>query len=66
MDKEAVACKAVDAVMKKMGVRRLVMGHTPHFAHILSRCDGKIIIIDTGEAFVTTIVCFGGADDIAC
>ncbi|KAG8877968.1 hypothetical protein FRB98_006424 [Tulasnella sp. 332] len=48
MDKEAVACKAVDDVLKKIGVRRLVMGHTPHFAHILSRCDGKIIIIDTG------------------
>ncbi|KAG9015363.1 hypothetical protein FRB95_010862 [Tulasnella sp. JGI-2019a] len=48
MDKEVVACKAVDNLLKKIGVRRLIMGHTPHFSHILSRCDGKIILIDTG------------------
>ncbi|KAG8907454.1 hypothetical protein FRC00_011829 [Tulasnella sp. 408] len=48
MDKEAVVCSKVDAVMEKLGVRRLVMGHTPNFTGIVSRCGGKILLIDTG------------------
>jgi len=34
--------------LKRIGVRRLIMGHTPTFTNIVSRCEGKIIIIDTG------------------
>jgi len=32
------------------------MGHTPNFEHIVSRCNGKIIIIDTGISHA-----YGGA-----
>jgi hypothetical protein len=61
-------CDRADEVMKKVGVRRMIMGHTPDFQvtqisfwdvvscltpfvqKIVSRCDGKIIIIDTGRS----------------
>ncbi|KAM6490534.1 Metallo-dependent phosphatase-like protein [Amanita muscaria] len=45
---EDKVCRSVDEVLKKTGTRRMIMGHTPHFENIKSRCDGKIIIIDTG------------------
>ncbi|THV07314.1 Metallo-dependent phosphatase [Dendrothele bispora CBS 962.96] len=48
LDDEEKACKDVDEVLKKTGTRRMVMGHTPNFHNIVSRCGGKIIIIDTG------------------
>ncbi|KAG0702508.1 Metallo-dependent phosphatase-like protein [Suillus ampliporus] len=41
-------CPMVDAVLEKTGTRRMVMGHTPQFDGILAKCDGKVIIIDTG------------------
>jgi hypothetical protein len=71
MESDDVVCRRVDNVLKNIGVRRLIMGHTPDFQvclhllfpmivqpelgthlvyqHIVSRCDGKIIIIDTGK-----------------
>ncbi|KZP00474.1 Metallo-dependent phosphatase [Calocera viscosa TUFC12733] len=45
---EREVCGHVDDVLDKIGARRLIMGHTPTFTNIVSRCDGKIIIIDTG------------------
>ncbi|KAG8890427.1 histone acetyltransferase [Tulasnella sp. 332] len=48
LGEDHTVCGAVDDVLKETGVKRLVMGHTPDFEHIVSRCDGKIIIIDTG------------------
>lgn len=48
MDSESAVCSKVDGVLEKLGVRRLVMGHTPHFSGIVSRCNGKILVIDTG------------------
>ncbi|KIP07649.1 hypothetical protein PHLGIDRAFT_105415 [Phlebiopsis gigantea 11061_1 CR5-6] len=48
LESEQKVCAAVDAVLQKTGTRRMVMGHTPNFEKIVSRCDGKIIIIDTG------------------
>ncbi|KAI0319218.1 Metallo-dependent phosphatase-like protein [Amylostereum chailletii] len=45
---EKEVCKAVDAVLQKTGTRRMIMGHTPDFKKIVSRCEGKIVIIDTG------------------
>jgi hypothetical protein len=36
-------------VLKRTGTRRMIMGHTPDFEKIVSRCGGKIVIIDTGE-----------------
>jgi len=41
-------CAAAKETMAKMGVRRMIMGHTPTYEHMVSRCDGTIIIIDTG------------------
>ncbi len=55
-DDEGEVCNQADDVLKRTGVRRLIMGHTPTFTHIVSRCEGKIIIIDTGTllcSFVT-------------
>ncbi|KAF8896315.1 Metallo-dependent phosphatase-like protein [Infundibulicybe gibba] len=48
LDSEEKACADVEKVLKKTGTRRMIMGHTPDFKNIVSRCDGKIIIIDTG------------------
>ncbi|KAH9481721.1 hypothetical protein JR316_0006248 [Psilocybe cubensis] len=48
MQPEEVVCAQVDDVLQKTGTRRMIMGHTPDFKNIKSRCNGKIIIIDTG------------------
>ncbi|KAA1467613.1 Metallo-dependent phosphatase [Dentipellis sp. KUC8613] len=48
LEHETKVCKDVDAVLAKTGTRRMIMGHTPDFERIVSRCGGKIIIIDTG------------------
>ncbi|KAF9267872.1 Metallo-dependent phosphatase [Marasmius fiardii PR-910] len=48
LQSEEQVCKDVDAVLEKTGTRRMIMGHTPDFEKIVSRCGGKIIIIDTG------------------
>jgi hypothetical protein len=48
MEDEATVCSQVDEVLAKTGTRRMIMGHTPNFHNIKSRCNGKIIIIDTG------------------
>jgi len=45
---EGGLCHRADLVMKKIGVRRLIIGHTPDFKRIVSRCGGKVIVIDTG------------------
>ncbi|KAI0359849.1 Metallo-dependent phosphatase [Trametes cingulata] len=56
LDPEEKVCKEVDDVLKRTGTRRMVMGHTPDFQKIVSRCGGKIIIIDTGISHA-----YGGA-----
>jgi len=48
LDSEQKVCSAVDGVLQRTGTRRMIMGHTPDFEKIVSRCGGKIIIIDTG------------------
>ena len=50
---EDEVCKEADDVLKRTGVRRLIMGHTPTFTNIVSRCKGKVIIIDTGTLLCT-------------
>jgi len=45
---EEEVCAAVDGVLEVTGTRRMVMGHTPDFEKIVSRCGGKVLIIDTG------------------
>ncbi|KAF7321685.1 Adenylate cyclase [Mycena kentingensis (nom. inval.)] len=47
-DTEDKVCADVEKVLAETGTRRMVMGHTPDFDGIVSRCGGKIIIIDTG------------------
>ncbi|PCH42207.1 Metallo-dependent phosphatase [Wolfiporia cocos MD-104 SS10] len=56
LDPEEKVCKEVDAVLEKTGTRRMIMGHTPDFEKIVSRCGGKIIVIDTGISHA-----YGGA-----
>jgi len=56
MDPEEKVCAEVKQVLAKTGTRRMIMGHTPDFRGIVSRCDGKIIIIDTGISHA-----YGGA-----
>ncbi|KAF8071888.1 Metallo-dependent phosphatase-like protein [Lyophyllum atratum] len=48
MDPDEKVCADVEQVLAKTGTRRMIMGHTPDFTGIVSRCNGKIIIIDTG------------------
>ncbi|TFK49965.1 Metallo-dependent phosphatase [Heliocybe sulcata] len=48
LDPEESVCRQVDDVLNRTGTRRMVMGHTPDFDKIVSRCNGKILIIDTG------------------
>ncbi|KAK7033246.1 adenylate cyclase [Favolaschia claudopus] len=55
-DNEEKACADVEKVLARTGTRRMIMGHTPDFTGIVSRCDGKIIIIDTGISHA-----YGGA-----
>ncbi|KAG1872297.1 Metallo-dependent phosphatase-like protein [Suillus subluteus] len=45
---EKKVCRLVDDVLEKTGTRRMVMGHTPQFDGIAARCNGKVLIIDTG------------------
>lgn len=40
-------CEQAESVLKKLNATRMVVGHTPHFKGILSRCRSKVIIIDT-------------------
>ncbi|KAK7050885.1 hypothetical protein VNI00_004997 [Paramarasmius palmivorus] len=56
LDPDDKVCADVDGVLKKTGTRRMIMGHTPDFHGIVSRCNGKIIIIDTGISHA-----YGGA-----
>ncbi|KZP22815.1 Metallo-dependent phosphatase [Athelia psychrophila] len=56
VDPEREACAKVDAVLAQIGARRMIMGHTPNMDEIVSRCGGKIIIIDTGISHA-----YGGA-----
>ncbi|GAA5933032.1 hypothetical protein JCM3775_005294 [Rhodotorula graminis] len=48
LEDENEICDRVERACDMLNVRRLVMGHTPRFEGILSRCDGKVLLIDTG------------------
>lgn len=48
MPDEAVVCDWARELREKLGVRRIVGGHTPNFERIVDRCNASIIIIDTG------------------
>lgn len=40
-------CEMADRVLNMTRASRMIMGHTPNFKGITSRCRGKVIIIDT-------------------
>ncbi|KAL8276307.1 hypothetical protein RQP46_011273 [Phenoliferia psychrophenolica] len=49
LDEDEVAmCARAREACDLLGVRRLVMGHTPHFEGPVSRCEGMVLLIDTG------------------
>ncbi|PPQ69016.1 hypothetical protein CVT24_000091 [Panaeolus cyanescens] len=56
MKSEEEVCSEVDDVLDRTGTRRMVIGHTPDFERIVSRCGGKIIIIDTEESSIRILI----------
>ncbi|PWN43162.1 Metallo-dependent phosphatase [Ceraceosorus guamensis] len=45
---EEEVCHLAHAAKESLGVRHLVMGHTPHFDGFVVRCDAAVLLIDTG------------------
>ena len=45
---EHEACEVARTVMATLKVEYLVMGHTPNFEGIVTRCDKRVLLIDTG------------------
>lgn len=45
-----VACEVVRRVTSKLGVKRMVVGHTPQLSGVSSACDGALWRIDVGMA----------------
>jgi hypothetical protein len=67
---DQVVCQWAEELKEKLGVRRVIgvghpsqllricadqQGHTPNFEKIVDRCNGSIIIIDTGESFLVQV-----------
>ena len=48
-DEEAM-CERAREACDLLGVRHLVMGHTPHFEGPVARCGGRVLLIDTGSS----------------
>ena len=48
LDDDEIACANANASANALGVRHLVMGHTPSLSGFFVRCDGQVLIIDTG------------------
>jgi hypothetical protein len=44
------ACETVDATLRLLGARRMIVGHTVHRQGVTSYCDGRIWAIDVGLA----------------
>lgn len=45
---EEEACRIAETVMQDLDVDFLTMGHTPQFDGALTRCGGRVLLIDTG------------------
>ncbi|RDB26317.1 hypothetical protein Hypma_006636 [Hypsizygus marmoreus] len=56
LESDEKICSEVEEVLAKTGTRRMIMGHTPDLQGIVARCNGKVIIIDTGISHA-----YGGA-----
>lgn len=48
---EKTVCGWAKELQEKLGVRRIIGGHTPDLEKIVDRCDGTVIIIDTGISY---------------
>lgn len=48
LDEESSVCNEADKARLDLGVRHLVMGHTPHLSGFVIRCSGSVLLIDTG------------------
>ena len=48
-DEEAV-CAGADEVTQLLGVRRLIVGHTPHFTGVRSESSRPALIVRSGHA----------------
>lgn len=49
LNDESVACMEAQKVLVKLGAKRMIMGHTTQRdGKIRTRCDGRLIAIDTG------------------
>ncbi len=50
-DPEAQACANLDTALSQLGAKRMVVGHTTQrTGRVLSRCGGKLLVIDIGVA----------------
>ncbi|GHJ88497.1 hypothetical protein NliqN6_4899 [Naganishia liquefaciens] len=47
-DDEAKVCAWAKTLQERLGVRKIIGGHTPNFEEIVSRCNGEVVVIDTG------------------
>ncbi len=49
MAPEPLACAELGRALTALGAKRMVVGHTPQLdGHVLSRCNGQLLDIDTG------------------
>lgn len=48
---EVAVCQRAKEACELLNVSYLVMGHTPDFEGIRTRCDGRVLLIDTGQSF---------------
>lgn len=47
--REGSVCRHLEQVLARLGVRRLVVGHTPQSSgRAAVRCEGKLLLLDTG------------------
>ena len=47
-DVDEEACTILNDVLKRLGVKRMIVGHTAHVEGIQSYCTGQVWCIDTG------------------
>lgn len=48
LEHEAEVCEQANQALQDLQSRHLVMGHTPHLSGFVVRCNGSVLLIDTG------------------
>ncbi|TXT11029.1 hypothetical protein VHUM_01780 [Vanrija humicola] len=51
VEDDRIVCGWAKELQEKIGVRRVIGGHTPDFDKIVHRCNASVIIIDTGISY---------------